>query len=62
MFIKKQIDAVSRPIGYNIHAWKVIKKIVLTSIENKEKLSRFKESQTYNWEVLSKFNHLFQST
>lgn len=62
MIVKKQIDAVSRPTGFNIHAWKVLKKIVLESIKNKQSLSRFQDSRKYNWEVLSRFNHLFQTS
>lgn len=61
MSLRKQVDSVSRPMGYNVHAWKVLKKTVMERLKNRESLSSFQRSQQGNWPELSRFVHLFQN-
>jgi len=59
--LRKEIDGISRPSGYNIHAWKVLKKLVLKSLLQKKGMEILVKSSHYNNVVISKFNHLYQA-
>lgn len=59
--LRKEIDGISRPSGYNIHAWKVLKKLVLKSLIQQKGMEILEKSSNYNTTVISKFNHLYQA-